>query len=65
MRVTNLEDRWNARRRPVALTNNDRRFGADRLRYEAHLAYLNGRAARAKELNRKADLLDRETRKGN
>jgi hypothetical protein len=62
-RVTNLEDRWNARRKPVALTNNDRRVGADRLRYEAHYAYLDGRSVRAKELHRKADLLDRETRK--
>lgn len=30
-----------------------------RLRYEAHLAYLDGRVKRAKELNRQADRLAR------
>jgi hypothetical protein len=30
---------------------------ADRLRYEARLAYLDGRTKRAKELNKQADLL--------
>jgi hypothetical protein len=35
-------------------------MGVDRLRYEARLAYLDGRNARAKELNRKADALHRE-----
>lgn len=49
-------------RKPVVLTAKDRKLGADRLRYDAHLVYLDGRNARAKELNRKADSLDRETR---
>lgn len=46
--------------KPVTLTAKDRKMGVERLRYEAHLAYLDGRNARAKELNRKADALYRE-----
>jgi hypothetical protein len=34
----------------------------DRLRYEARLAYLDGRAAYARYLNRRADRLARELR---
>ena len=47
-------------KKPVTLTARDRRMGVDRLRYEARLAYLDGRNARALELNRKADALYRE-----
>jgi hypothetical protein len=47
------------------LTPKDRKFGSDRLRYEARLAHLDGRNARALELNRKADVLDREQRSRN
>jgi hypothetical protein len=50
-------------KKPVTLTPKDRRLGSDRLRYEARLAYLDDRNARALELNRKADALDRENRK--
>lgn len=49
-------------RKPVTLTSKDRKLGADRLRYEARLAYLDDRNARALELNRKADKLDREAK---
>jgi hypothetical protein len=49
-------------RRPVVLNTRDRRLGVVRLRYEAELAYLDGRTARAKEWNRKADALAREER---
>ena len=49
------------RKKSVALTAKDRKMGADRLRYEARLAYLDDRNARAKELNSKADMLDRES----
>lgn len=47
----------------VTLTQKDRRLGSDRLRYGARLAHLDGRNVRALELNRKADALDRESRK--
>ena len=50
-------------KKPVTLTAKDRRLGAERLRYDARLAYLDGRNARAAELNLKADALDRETRR--
>ena len=36
---------------------------SERLRYEARLAYLDGRTKRAKELNKKADMLDASLRK--
>lgn len=48
------------RKKSVTLTAKDRKMGSDKLRYEARLAYLDDRNARAKELNRKADMLDRE-----
>jgi hypothetical protein len=47
-------------RKPVQLTSKDRKMGVERLRFEARCAYLDGRNARAKELNRKADALYRE-----
>ena len=50
-------------RKKVTLTAKDRKLGADKLRSEAGWAYLAGRNARAKELNRKADALNREARK--
>lgn len=46
----------------VTLTSKDKKLGAEKLRYEAGWAYLDGRVVRAKELNRKADLLDRTAR---
>jgi hypothetical protein len=49
--------------KPVTLTSKDRKLGARKLRNEAGWAYLDGRNARAKELNRKADLLERELKK--
>jgi hypothetical protein len=51
-------------KKPVVLTAKDRRMGYDRLRFEAHYAYLDGRNARALELNRKADALAREAHHG-
>ena len=48
------------RKKSVALTAKDRKMGAEKLRYEARLAYLDDRNARAKELRAKADMLDRE-----
>jgi len=42
------------------VTAKDRALGYDRLRFEARCAYLDGRNARARELNRKADVLYRE-----
>ena len=47
-------------KKPVTLTAKDRKMGVERLRYEARMAYLDGRNARAKELNRQADALYRE-----
>jgi hypothetical protein len=44
------------------LTTKDRLLGAEKLRYEAGWAYLDGRTKRAKQLNGKADQLDREAR---
>lgn len=46
--------------KPVVLNARDRKLGPDGLRYEARLAYLDDRNARARELNRKADALERE-----
>jgi hypothetical protein len=46
--------------KPVVLTVKDRRRGVDGLRYDARLAYLDGRKARALYWNRKADALARE-----
>lgn len=48
------------RKKPDTLTDQDRRRGVVWLRYDASLAYLDGRLARAKELNRKADMLAKE-----
>jgi hypothetical protein len=50
-------------KKPVMLTPKDRKRGPEGLRYDARLAYLDDRNARALELNRKADALDREARK--
>ena len=44
------------------LTTKDRLLGAEKLRYEAGWAYLDGRLKRAQQLNGKADQLDREAR---
>jgi hypothetical protein len=45
--------------RPVPLSLNDIAREANKLRYDAHLAYLDGRVQRARELNRRADGLER------
>lgn len=37
-------------------------FSVDRLRFNARNAYLDGRTAYAKELNRRADILDKARR---
>ncbi len=50
------------RRKPVALTKKDRERGVEGLRYDARMAYLDDKNARALLLNRKADALERETR---
>ena len=50
--------------KPVVFTKKDRQRGAAGLRYDARLVYLDGRNARALELNRKADALERKARKG-
>jgi hypothetical protein len=58
--VMNMTNHPN-RKKPAILTDKDRRNGAHGLRFDAHLAYLDGRLVRAKQLNRKADMLDKET----
>ena len=52
------------KKKPVTLTAKDRKLGPDGLRYEAGWAYLDGRTVRAKQLNRKADLLVRASKTG-
>jgi hypothetical protein len=52
------------KKKPVTLTAKDRKLGPDGLRYAAGWAYLDGRTVRAKQLNRKADLLARASKTG-
>lgn len=49
-------------KKPITLTDKDRKRGVDGLRYDARLAFLDDRNAHAKALNRKADALAREER---
>jgi hypothetical protein len=48
------------RKKPVALTAKDRRNGAHGLRFDASMAYPDSRVVRAKQLNRRAEMLERE-----